>query len=466
MEESAQDIRPTDPRASDRFHRGRAIRWMQTDSSMRSRAVVVLGVRIEDALQVTPANDEDVVETLSSSASDPALRGRVRFRRTDRCPHNLEAFGPEDLIEPQNFESRSRSRICLSSRRSAIDRFRACWVTHTESGRLVTPAMWTRRVATSRKNRTYSVFSNAVSTVKKSHASTPLPCVRRNSLHVGLVRRGAGPRPARRRIRRTVLAPARIQLAELALDPDATPPGILPAETRDEIDRLSIKRRPTGPRRRQVHLRLTSSRCHRRSVRGVTMNEAHRSRDSARLAAARSARSRSFSSGRRTVRREHPHLVAEGGVLELELRDAPSVGEHSEQANEHEVGEGSQGARMLPATLMRAEPSIGAPQVQRRSDGNWRTVGKDRTSANGSYRERLPDREGKYRSVVSRRRLANHICHGDVSRRRTHNHPTVTDGGGGDDGGGGNCDPSYPTVCIPRPPPDLDCGDISATNFA
>src|SRR5918994_6101250 len=48
---------------------------------------------------------------------------------------------------------------------------------------------------------------------------------------------------------------------------------------------------------------------------------------------------------------EHPHLVAEGGVLELELRDAPSVGEHSEQANEHEVGEGSQGARMLPATL-------------------------------------------------------------------------------------------------------------------
>jgi len=27
------------------------------------------------------------------------------------------------------------------------------------------------------------------------------------------------------------------------------------------------------------------------------------------------------------------------------------------------------------------------------------------------------------------------------------------------------CDPSYPTVCIPPPPPDLDCGDISYTNF-
>jgi micrococcal nuclease len=27
------------------------------------------------------------------------------------------------------------------------------------------------------------------------------------------------------------------------------------------------------------------------------------------------------------------------------------------------------------------------------------------------------------------------------------------------------CDPAYPTVCIPSPPPDLDCGQISFTNF-
>jgi hypothetical protein len=36
-------------------------------------------------------------------------------------------------------------------------------------------------------------------------------------------------------------------------------------------------------------------------------------------------------------------------------------------------------------------------------------------------------------------------------------------GGGG--GGGGNCDAAYPTVCIPSPPPDLDCADIPYTNF-
>jgi micrococcal nuclease len=29
----------------------------------------------------------------------------------------------------------------------------------------------------------------------------------------------------------------------------------------------------------------------------------------------------------------------------------------------------------------------------------------------------------------------------------------------------GNCDPAYPTVCIPPPPPDLDCGEIGFRNF-
>lgn len=30
---------------------------------------------------------------------------------------------------------------------------------------------------------------------------------------------------------------------------------------------------------------------------------------------------------------------------------------------------------------------------------------------------------------------------------------------------GGNCDPAYPTVCIPPPPPDLDCADIPYRRF-
>ncbi|HEX5913112.1 MAG TPA: thermonuclease family protein [Rubrobacter sp.] len=38
-------------------------------------------------------------------------------------------------------------------------------------------------------------------------------------------------------------------------------------------------------------------------------------------------------------------------------------------------------------------------------------------------------------------------------------------GAGGGSGGGGNCDPSYPDVCIPAYPPDLDCGEVAFTNF-
>jgi micrococcal nuclease len=32
-------------------------------------------------------------------------------------------------------------------------------------------------------------------------------------------------------------------------------------------------------------------------------------------------------------------------------------------------------------------------------------------------------------------------------------------------GPAGNCHPAYPTVCIPPPPPDLDCKDIPYRNF-
>jgi hypothetical protein len=63
-----------------------------------SSAVVVLGIRAEDALQVTPAEDEDVVETFPSSSADPALGNGIRPRRLNRCLHNAETFGAGDLV--------------------------------------------------------------------------------------------------------------------------------------------------------------------------------------------------------------------------------------------------------------------------------------------------------------------------------------------------------------------------------
>src|SRR5919197_1525097 len=66
---------------------------------MRSRLLVVLGVRAEDALQVTPAEAEDVVEGLPWNSADPALRERVRSRSPNGCLYYIESLGPEHLVE-------------------------------------------------------------------------------------------------------------------------------------------------------------------------------------------------------------------------------------------------------------------------------------------------------------------------------------------------------------------------------
>jgi micrococcal nuclease len=43
--------------------------------------------------------------------------------------------------------------------------------------------------------------------------------------------------------------------------------------------------------------------------------------------------------------------------------------------------------------------------------------------------------------------------------------PTVTTDTGAINISSGNCDPSYPTLCIPVGSPDLDCPDITARRF-
>lgn len=97
---------------------------------------------------------------------------------------------------PQNLEARSwmRNRTGAESSSRTIVRFRACWVTHAESGWAVTPARCTLRLESSMKKRTYRVFSQTVSIVKKSQAMIPCACARRNSDQLG--RSGGGPAPA------------------------------------------------------------------------------------------------------------------------------------------------------------------------------------------------------------------------------------------------------------------------------
>jgi hypothetical protein len=92
--------------------------------------------------------------------------------------------------------------------------------------------------------------------------------------------------------------------------------------------------------------------------------------------------------------------------------------------------------------------------------------------------------ESHYRPSFSYRKdglensLNAEVCNGTISlataQRRIvkWTHFVSTSGGGGPaptptpvPPSGGNCDPAYPTVCIPPPPPDLDCSEIPYRNF-
>ncbi len=205
---------------------------------------------------------------------------------------------------PQNFASRSWIKNRTSSSCSSIARFRACCVTQAQSGFAVIPARWTRREPCSIQNSTYSVRSQTVSTVKKSQASTPCACARKNSAQDGPVRRGAGPNPYRRRSVRIVVAPTRTPRLRNSPWIRTQPQRGFSRASRNTNSRRSLSSggRPAG-RRAYVQFRRTNSRCQRSSVCGETTNADHRPRGNRPLAAARTTRSRRRNSGRFTLRR-------------------------------------------------------------------------------------------------------------------------------------------------------------------
>ena len=63
-------------------------------------------------------------------------------------------------------------------------------------------------------------------------------------------------------------------------------------------------------------------------------------------------------------------------------------------------------------------------KIQRRKSGNWKTVGSTTTSASGSYKKKIKDKEGKYRAKVPGVSLNNGVdfCSADSSPARKHNH--------------------------------------------
>lgn len=62
-------------------------------------------------------------------------------------------------------------------------------------------------------------------------------------------------------------------------------------------------------------------------------------------------------------------------------------------------------------------------RIQRRGAGRWRTIETETTDADGRYRERIPDRVGRYRALVPRFEPdADNACVRDVSPRVRHTH--------------------------------------------
>ena len=98
MDESAEDVPSVNSHLGGSRESG-GIGRTKVDAPVRPGTVVVLGVRVQDALQMTPAENQHVVEALPSNGADPTLRERVRPRCSNRRLHHRDPFGPEDLVE-------------------------------------------------------------------------------------------------------------------------------------------------------------------------------------------------------------------------------------------------------------------------------------------------------------------------------------------------------------------------------
>ena len=157
------------------------------------------------------------------------------------------------------------------------------------------------------------------------------------------------------------------ELAQLALDPDAAPPLVLPAQTDNEIGGFRIEWRPSrttarvGPLPPDELAVPAKERLRRDHERGPSVpRERPARRPQERAVSVPELRPADGAA-------EHPHLVPEHGVLELELMEPPASAEESDQPNEQEVDERPQDgdATYLP----RSEgPSFGAPQARARLD--------------------------------------------------------------------------------------------------
>src|SRR6266487_2931082 len=74
-------------------------RWLLVERAVRAVCVVVRDVFAQHPLEMPLRDDQDPVETFAPDAADPALRVRLRLRRSDRRPDHRDPLLVKESVE-------------------------------------------------------------------------------------------------------------------------------------------------------------------------------------------------------------------------------------------------------------------------------------------------------------------------------------------------------------------------------
>ena len=160
---------------------GGGVRRLKLERPVGTMAVVVPDVDPKDLLKVTAADDQQPVQALGTNGPNPPFGEGIRVGRLYRRHQHVHTFRAEHVIEPT---AELRVPIAHKKAHAAPPLLQREQQVAGLLGRpggvglAVTPAKWTRRLSSSRKNSTYSRRNQIVSTVRRvaggSHTPRPL----------------------------------------------------------------------------------------------------------------------------------------------------------------------------------------------------------------------------------------------------------------------------------------------------
>ena len=116
--------------------------------------VVVLDVLVDDASEMTFAEDEDAIQAFAAYGPDPASANAFTTGARGGRFDDGDLFGDEDRVERGLELGVAIADQEPARADEAVDDVAACWVVQAPVGCLVIPAMWTRLVSSSMKNST------------------------------------------------------------------------------------------------------------------------------------------------------------------------------------------------------------------------------------------------------------------------------------------------------------------------